>query len=180
VSDQPQLFFGCRFCVALDGQLLRKTVDVGSERTSVEVLLRERVGEESFIIGCLLVILASSPDEKTARLFRLLRYSLSLKKRKTGSYPSIESLLGIIRDAELWRLFRARNKRHTCAAWLAQAGVPLTQIRDLLGHSTIKVTERYAHLAPENTRGPVEVLDHESRSGRVQGRPDAENPVSSS
>jgi len=36
--------------------------------------------------------------------------------------------------------------------------VPLAQIRDLLGHSTIKVTERYAHRAPENTRGAVEVL----------------------
>jgi site-specific recombinase XerD len=41
----------------------------------------------------------------------------------------------------------------------AQAGVPLAQIRDLLGHSTIKVTERYAHLAPENARGAVEALE---------------------
>ena len=55
--------------------------------------------------------------------------------------------------------FRLHDLRHTCAAWLAQAGVPLAQIRDLLGHSTIKVTERYAHLAPENARGAVEALE---------------------
>lgn len=73
--------------------------------------------------------------------------------------------------------FHLHDLRHTCAAWLAQGGVPLAQIRDLLGHSTIKVTERYAHLAPENTRGAVEVLDHESRSGHVRGRLDRERSV---
>jgi site-specific recombinase XerD len=30
------------------------------------------------------------------------------------------------------------------------AGGPLLQVRDLLGHSTIKLAEHYAHLAPEN------------------------------
>ncbi len=49
--------------------------------------------------------------------------------------------------------------RHTCAAWLVTAGVPLTEIRDLLGHSTIRMTERYAHLAPENIRAAVAALD---------------------
>lgn len=42
---------------------------------------------------------------------------------------------------------RWHDLRHTCASWLVQAGVPLTTIRDLLGHSTIAVTQRYAHLA---------------------------------
>ncbi len=60
------------------------------------------------------------------------------------------------------------HDRHTCAAWLVSAGVPLTEVRDLLGHSSIKVTERYAHLAPENVRAAVAVLDAgESRSGHV-------------
>ncbi|WP_323696609.1 MULTISPECIES: site-specific integrase [Thiorhodovibrio] len=59
--------------------------------------------------------------------------------------------------------FRFHDLRHTCAAWLVQAGVPLTEVRDVLGHSTIKMTERYAHLAPENIRNAVAVLDLESR-----------------
>jgi hypothetical protein len=73
--------------------------------------------------------------------------------------------------------FHLHDLRHTRAAWLAQAGVPLAQIRDLLGHSTIKVTERYAHLAPENARGTVEVLDHESRFGHVGGCTEGKDPV---
>ena len=55
--------------------------------------------------------------------------------------------------------FRFHDLRHTCAAWLVTAGVPLTEVRDLLGHRTIQQTERYAHLAPENVRMAVEKLD---------------------
>ena len=45
--------------------------------------------------------------------------------------------------------------RHTCASWLVMEGRPILEVRDLLGHSTIKMTERYAHLAPENLRKAV-------------------------
>lgn len=55
--------------------------------------------------------------------------------------------------------FHPHDLRHTCAAWLVSAGVPLPEVRDLLGHSTVKMTERYAHLAPENVRAAVAVLD---------------------
>ena len=56
--------------------------------------------------------------------------------------------------------------RHTCAAWLVSTGVPLSEIRDLLGHATVQMTEKYAHLAPENVRRAVERLDNVSRFGR--------------
>lgn len=42
--------------------------------------------------------------------------------------------------------------RHTCASWQVQAGVPLYTVQKWLGHSTLKMTERYAHLAPEHLR----------------------------
>lgn len=38
--------------------------------------------------------------------------------------------------------------RHTFASRLVQAEVPLIKVRDLLGHSSVKMTEVYAHLAP--------------------------------
>ena len=64
--------------------------------------------------------------------------------------------------------FRIHDMRRTCAAWLVSAGVPLTEVRDLLGHSTVIMTERYAHLAPENVRAAVGQLDVAmSRSGHV-------------
>lgn len=55
--------------------------------------------------------------------------------------------------------FVIHDLRHTCAAWLVSSGVPLAEVRDLLGHSTITLTERYAHLAPARIRQAVLVLD---------------------
>ena len=63
--------------------------------------------------------------------------------------------------------FRMHDMRHTCAAWLVSSGVSLIEVRDLLGHSTIKMTERYAHLAPENLRKAVRTLENRSRFGHV-------------
>lgn len=71
------------------------------------------------------------------------------------------------------RDFRIHDLRHTCAAWLVSAGVPLPEIRDLLGHSSISMTERYAHLAPDRVRSAVEQLDLLSRSSHAATSTDA-------
>lgn len=39
--------------------------------------------------------------------------------------------------------------RHTYAAHLVMAGVPLRTVQVLMGHASFKTTERYAHLAPD-------------------------------
>jgi integrase len=41
---------------------------------------------------------------------------------------------------------RFHDLRHTAASWWASAGANLTILRDLLGHSTLAMTGRYAHL----------------------------------
>ena len=63
--------------------------------------------------------------------------------------------------------FHIHDLRHTCAARMVSAGIALAEVRDLLGHSSIVMTERYAHLSPENIRAAVAVLDRASRSGHA-------------
>lgn len=55
--------------------------------------------------------------------------------------------------------FRIHDLRHTFASWLVSAGVPLTEVRDLLGHASVRETERYAHLAPNRLVQAVEQLE---------------------
>ena len=48
--------------------------------------------------------------------------------------------------------------RHTYASWLVQAGVPLYTVQKLMGHKTITMTQRYAHLAPDQGAEAARVL----------------------
>ena len=48
--------------------------------------------------------------------------------------------------------------RHTFASWLVQKGYPLAMVGTLLGHKDIKMTMRYAHLAPDQARQAVSAL----------------------
>ena len=49
--------------------------------------------------------------------------------------------------------------RHTYGSHLAMKGGPLKVVQELMGHATIQMTERYAHLSPETRRQAVAVLD---------------------
>ena len=42
--------------------------------------------------------------------------------------------------------------RHTFASWLVQRGVPLYTVAELMGHTTLEMTKRYSHLAPDTMR----------------------------
>ena len=48
--------------------------------------------------------------------------------------------------------------RHTAASLMVAEGVPLFDVAKILGHSTLAVTMRYAHFAPEAGRAAVDRL----------------------
>jgi len=52
--------------------------------------------------------------------------------------------------------YRFHDLRHTTASWLALRGTPLQFIQELLGHSSIQVTQIYAHLRPGVIKNELE------------------------
>lgn len=55
--------------------------------------------------------------------------------------------------------FRFHDLRHTAASHLIMRGASLKDVMEILGHSDIKMTMRYAHLSPTHLLGAVERLD---------------------
>jgi len=69
--------------------------------------------------------------------------------------------------------------RHTFASWAVMRGVTLKELQELLGHASLAMTMRYAHLAPEHLRTAVSRLAGlaSSESTSVSAQASAQEPV---
>jgi integrase len=66
--------------------------------------------------------------------------------------------------------FRYHDLRHTFASRSVMAGIPLATVMKWMGHSSIAMTMRYAHLAPDYQRNQIERLVSEYKA---KGQDDA-------
>lgn len=101
-------------------------------------------------------------------IYRLLERSY-WQKRIRGTRDSARRLASAqnwlthrfseIRDAAGLPEVTAHTLRHTCGSRLVQRGVSIYKVQKWLGHSDIRQTERYAHLAPNSLDDVVTVLE---------------------
>ncbi len=76
------------------------------------------------------------------------------------SFLDVMTALGFnVRGMDPKERMSFHSLRHTFASWLREAGADLSVIRDLLGHSSVVVTERYSHVSAKATRAAVTALD---------------------
>ncbi len=61
--------------------------------------------------------------------------------------------------------FRFHDLRHTAASYLAMNGATLAEIAEILGHKSLQMVHRYAHLSDQHTHGVVASMNEKIFNG---------------
>lgn len=77
------------------------------------------------------------------------------------------------RESAKMPTFTFHALRHSCASILINMSVPLEVIRDILGHTTVRTTERYSHLQVDRQREALEKLSALTRKRKKAPKPGA-------
>ena len=88
------------------------------------------------------------------------------------SIPCCKALYRACRQSKLKEI-GWHTLRHTFASHLAQKNISLKAIQELLGHSNIMTTMRYAHLSPSELQSAIDCLEPKNNNfGQLAVNPD--------
>ncbi len=124
------------------------------------IQIRDPKGEsrQAYMTDEVKIILSSrAPKEATDLIFQSTKGTKQVYVSKT--FGRTVSELGYnngIIDRRHKLVFH--SLRHTFGSWLAMQGTPLLTIKELLGHKSIEMTMRYAHLIPDQKQAAVKEL----------------------
>lgn len=152
------LDLGCRFNEAAK----LKWDDIDLNEGTIR-LYRSKVRNESTLVmtdRLCRVIERRSVDQTSEYVF----------SNKNGSVKTSEGARGIRNAIKRAGLddFTIHDLRHSYASRLVQAGLPLQQVSELLGHSDVRTTMIYASLAPgQASQNAVDILNNLNRKPKL-------------
>jgi site-specific recombinase XerD len=118
-------------------------------------------------LGLITVLRSKHGKKRYVQLNAVARQALERLRQKYGKTGLVCGDMRPSQHRKWWEQVIAEAKlhdfhwhdlRHTFASRLVMAGVDLRTVQELMGHLTIQVTTRYAHLAPSHLREAVERL----------------------
>ena len=141
--DQVEHLAGC--CAhPVVATAIRLAARTGLRET--EILLADTIFD-----GCIVV---TSETSKTTRP-RLVPVPADMPELTIPlgiNYATLRTYFERARTAAGFPHVRFHDLRHTAASWWAQSGANLKMLQDLLGHSTLAMTGRYAHLSTNDLK----------------------------
>ncbi len=99
---------------------------------------------------------------RTIPMSRRALLAIERQRKSSGGKPGPFRHIAYFRFRRSWNIAKERTEmrddpqvvphvlRHTCASRLAQSGVDIKRIQEFLGHRTLSMTLRYAHLSPRH------------------------------
>jgi integrase len=127
------------------GELLALTwrdVDLDS---GIATLGRTKNGDRRTLVLLADVVEALTPFKSSD----LDRFVFGSVRSKYQVPTSIDSAWRDAVDRAKIKNFKFHDLRHCCASYMAQAGIPLNVIAEVLGHRKLDMTKRYAHLTTQ-------------------------------
>jgi integrase len=145
--------------------LIRFAVDTGGRRAELLGLDWQQVD-----LTCKRVVFLDTKNgqDRTVRLCnRACAVLASIGPRRRGAVfvykgcpmKSVQTAFSRARKRAGLSDVRFHDLRHTFASRLVQAGVPLYDVGQLLGHKSLEMVQRYAHLAPDYQERAIRALD---------------------
>lgn len=96
--------------------------------------------------------------ETRRRLDTLLLFPAQMEHKPQKPTDIRGAWEGAIRKAEIVD-FRFHDLRHCCASYLVMNRATLAEVAEVLGHKTLQMVKRYAHISEAHTAGVVESMN---------------------
>lgn len=155
----------CRATDPLTADMIRFAALTGLRRSELLGLTPGQIRDKA-------VILTSATKSGRPRAIPLPPQAVAIARKRLPwgiGAPLLRKRFVEARSAAGLEGFRWHDLRHTYASWLVQAGEPMAAVRDLLGHSSMAVTDKYSHMAPGHLRSAVRSLPR-LEVGKIRGK----------
>jgi site-specific recombinase XerD len=123
----------------------------------------------------------------------------SVSERRTWSAEVYDILAGLPhREGRLWPVktiraaferaveaakldaeFRFHDTRHHFASWFVMRGGGISALKEILGHRTLSMTMKYAHLSQDHLRAEVEKTEGRRQNQHMVSTNEVESPATS-